>query len=76
MPEVQNLDLSVFRQNSIVHVQWRMLKASDVGVTADRRAEIREVLQHVDMIEKAISKALSGSWMMLPRPIHDLFQVS
>jgi len=39
-------------------------------------ASFREVLQKIDMIEKPVSKTLSGAWVILPGPAHNLFQVS
>jgi hypothetical protein len=73
---MQNFDLSRFPQNSIVHMQGRMLKTSESWVTTYRHAQMREVFQQIDMIEKAIGKALSRPGVILPGPTHDLLQVS
>jgi hypothetical protein len=73
---MQNLDLSRFRQSSIVHMQWRMLKAPYAWMTAHRRAQIRKVFQQIDVVERPIGKALSRPGVIPPGPTHDLFQVS
>jgi len=53
-----------------------MLKASDARIAVHRRAEVREVLQEIDVIEQAVGKALSRPRLILPGPMHDLFQLS
>jgi hypothetical protein len=57
-------------------MQWRMLKAPDAWVATHRRAQIWEVSQQINMIEKPIGEALSRPWVVLPGPMHDLFRVS
>jgi hypothetical protein len=53
-----------------------MLKASDPRIASHRNAEVREVLQEIDVIEQAVGKALSRPRVILPGPTHDLFKIS
>lgn len=53
-----------------------MLKASDTWITAHGHAQMGEVFQQIDMVEKAFGKALSRPGVILPGPTHDLIQVS
>jgi hypothetical protein len=73
MPQMENLDSSSFGKNSIVHVYRRMLKVPDAGVSAHRCAQIREVLQQINVIKKPIGKALRRQGVIPPGPTHDLF---
>jgi hypothetical protein len=76
VPKMQDLDRCRFWQNSVVHMQRRMLKASDTWITAHRRAQMREVFQQINVIEKTICESLSRPWVIPPGPVHDLFQIS
>jgi len=40
------------------------------------RAQTGKVLEQVDVVEKSSSKLPGGSWMLLPRPGNDFFEVS
>jgi len=53
-----------------------MLKVPDAQVCAQRCAQIREVFQQIDVIEKPAGKTLGRPWMIPPGPKHDLFQIS
>jgi hypothetical protein len=53
-----------------------MLKAPNAWITAHRRAQVGEVFQQIDVVEKPIGEALSRPGVILPGPSHDRFQVS
>jgi len=62
-------------KDSVVDVEWRVLKAPDVRVATHGRAQIRKVAQQVKVIEERVGEALGCGWMVLPRPAHHLLEV-
>ena len=52
-----------------------MLEPPNARVTAHGCAQMREVSQQVNVVEQRIGKPFGGSWMVLPGPPHDLFEV-
>ncbi|MGA2184122.1 MAG: hypothetical protein ABSH47_13950 [Bryobacteraceae bacterium] len=56
-------------------MERRMLEPPNARVTAHGCAQMREVSQQVNVVEQRIGKPFGDSWMVLPGPPHDLFEV-
>jgi hypothetical protein len=75
MPEMQDFHFSLLKDNPVIDVERRVLKPPDTRVAAHGRAEIGEVLQQVNVVEKRVGETFGGPGMVLPGPTHDLYGI-
>ena len=76
VPEVENSDSLLLRQQVVVAVKRRMEKSKYARISLHGRSQTGKAPEPVFVVEKRGPKPLRGSRMLFPRPIEHLFKVS
>ena len=72
---MENFDSLLLRHKAVVNANGRMQKPPYVGVLFHGRSQPGKAFEKADVVEERNSKSMGGSWMLIPRPIENLFEV-
>jgi hypothetical protein len=75
VPEVQDFDSLLLREDSIVDMQRRMKDAAHSRKTFDGFAEARKTPEKIYMVQKRGDELLGTGRMVLPGPSQNLMQI-
>ena len=74
MPEMENFDSLLLRQQTVVDAYGRMQKPPYVGIPFYGRSQTGKAFEQADVVKESNSKPLGGPWMLFARPIEHLLR--
>jgi hypothetical protein len=75
VPEMKNLDDFEAFLDAVVDQNWRVHKLTDAGATVNRTADVRESPQKINVVEKGVAEAFSGSREVGPGVFEDALEI-